>query len=181
MKCKNCELPLQNDYSFCSNCGAKIIRNRLTLKNLWFDITERYFNIDNTFFKTLWHLIIKPEIVIDGYISGVRKKYLNPISYLGIAITLSGFIVFLMKKKSHLINFDVFDMGVNTDYGQSIIDFTTDYQAILFIIYIPMMAAASWLAYEKKKYNFTERLLVFMYTLAQYSVFLFLPSIFHYH
>ena len=42
MNCKNCDLPLRTDYSFCSNCGAKVIRNRLTLKNLWYDFTERF-------------------------------------------------------------------------------------------------------------------------------------------
>ncbi len=45
MICKNCENSLQTDYSFCPDCGAKVIRNRLTIKNLLSDFIERYFNV----------------------------------------------------------------------------------------------------------------------------------------
>ena len=177
MNCRNCEKPLRTDYSFCANCGAKIIRNRLTFKNLGQDFTERYFNIDNTFLRTFLHLFSKPEVVIEGYISGTRKRYLNPVSYLGIALTLSGLIVFLMGKNADKIDLDVFGTGVDSNAMQPVFDFTMDFQAILFALYIPMMAIASWLVFENKKYNFAERLVVFMYTLAHYSLFIFLPSI----
>jgi len=177
MNCKNCENPLRTDYSFCSNCGAKIIRNRLTFKNLFYDFTERYFNVDNTFLRTFLHLFIKPQVVIEGYISGIRKKYLNPVSYLGIALTLSGVIVYLMRKNAEKLDYDVFDSGMNSDAMAPLFDFTMDFQAILFILYIPIMAIASWLAFENKGYNFTERQVVFTYTLAHYSLLTIIPSI----
>lgn len=120
--------------------------------------------------------MVKPEVVIGGYINGIRKKYLNPISYMGIALTLSGFLVILMKKKSSQIDFDIFGTGVQSSNMQPVFDFTTDYQSILFVLYIPMMAAASWLAYDKVKHNFTERLTIFIYTLAQWSILTFIPS-----
>ncbi|MGB3152312.1 MAG: DUF3667 domain-containing protein [Maribacter sp.] len=47
--------------------------------------------MDNTFLKTLLHLLIKPEIVVDGYIGGIRKKYLNPISYGNYTYTIGFF------------------------------------------------------------------------------------------
>ena len=178
MECKNCGLPLRSDYSFCSNCGAKVIRNRLTLKNLWFDITERYFNIDNTFFKTLWHLIIKPEVVIDGYISGVRKKYLNPISYIAIALTLSGITLFLMRKVyqngSYLT--DIYG-NLNNDVSQKITSLTFDYSSFLFLLYIPVFTFAGWVSFNKRAYNLSEHFVTAMYCLAQYSIFSFPFSI----
>ncbi len=178
MNCKNCETPLRTDYSFCAKCGAKIIRNRITFKNLWYDVTERYFNVDNTFLRTFIHLFTKPEIVIDGYISGIRKKYLNPVSYLGIALTLSSFVVYLMVKASDKIDFDVFGVsGGSTEGMTKVAEVTFDFQALLFIAYIPMMAIAGWICFESKKYNFTERLVLFMYTLAHYSITSFVPSV----
>ena len=98
MNCKNCEGSLRTDYSYCSNCGAKVIRNRLTIKNLWYDVTERFFNVDNTFLKTFLHLFSKPEVVVDSYVKGVRKRYLNPIAYFTIALTLSGILLYILKK-----------------------------------------------------------------------------------
>jgi len=177
MNCKNCERPLRTDYSFCSNCGAKIIRNRLTFKNLWFDIIERYFNVDNTFLRTFLHLFTKPQEVIIGYISGVRKKYLNPISYLGIALTLSGILLFVLRKANIDIDYDLFNTGMDSKAMKPIQDFTFDYNSLLFISYIPMMAMASWLAFKDKGLKFTERIVAFIYSMSQYSIAIFLPTL----
>ena len=37
MQCRNCGTSLRTDYSFCPDCGAKVIRNRITIKNLLYD------------------------------------------------------------------------------------------------------------------------------------------------
>ncbi len=171
MDCKNCERPLRSDYSFCSNCGAKIIRNRLTLKNLWFDVTERYFNVDNTFLKTVGHLFSKPEVVIGGYIDGIRKKYLNPISYYAIAVTLTGLLFFLIKEFFHeqlsmeWINPAAKNQGVDT------FDATIKYQSIISVVSIPLYALLSKIIFLKnKKMNFTEHIVIYLYLFAQYTI-----------
>ncbi|WP_047246085.1 DUF3667 domain-containing protein [Maribacter thermophilus] len=176
MECKNCNDNLRTDYSYCPNCGAKVIRNRLTVKSLWGDIIERYFNLDNTFLKTFIHLFTKPEVVTEGYIKGIRRKYLNPISYLGISITLSGFLVFLIKKVGLNINVDFWGMGTTSIAQEKLMDTIYDYQALLFILYIPMMSMAGWLCFREKKYNFSERSIIFIYSLAHYSLSIFIPS-----
>ena len=176
MACKNCEYALRTDDKFCSNCGAKIIRNRLTFKNLWLDVSERYFNIDNTFLKTFWHLIIKPEVVIGGYITGVRKKYLNPISLIAIALTLSGITLFLIRKKfKNGIDFSniVGGENLNNELGQKIMAVTFDYTSFIFLLYIPVFAFAGWIAINKRNYNLSEHLVTALYSLAQYSIITF--------
>ncbi|WP_108423342.1 DUF3667 domain-containing protein [Flagellimonas amoyensis] len=177
MKCKNCDDTLRTDYLYCPNCGGKVIRNRITIKNLWVDIMDRYFNLDNTFIKTFVHLFTKPENVIEGYIQGQRRKYLNPISYLGIAITLSGFIVYLMARSLGNMDFDFLDIGAQTVYQEKMMGFILDFQALIFILFIPLMAVAGWLCFDEKKYNFAERTTIFMYTLAHFSLFSFIPSL----
>ena len=83
MECKNCSNQLSTNSDFCNSCGAKVIRNRLTLKNIFEHIIETFFNYDNKLLRTFIDLFKKPEKVIDGYINGVRKRYVNPISYFG--------------------------------------------------------------------------------------------------
>ena len=39
-----------------------------------------------------------PHRVIGEYIGGVRKKYVNVISYFAIAITFSGIQIFIVRK-----------------------------------------------------------------------------------
>lgn len=177
MICKNCEARLRTDYLYCPSCGGKVIRNRITVKNLWADILDRYFNLDNTFVKTFIHLFTKPEVVIEGYLHGLRRKYLNPISYIGIALTLSGFIVFMMARSLDFMEFDIFETGGQTVYQEKLMAFILDYQALIFIVYIPLMAISGWLCFEEKKYNFAERIIIFSYTLAHFSLFSFIPSV----
>lgn len=181
MNCKNCEKPLRTDYSFCSDCGAKIIRNRITLKNLWFDFTERFFNLDNTFIKTFKHLFSRPDEVIVGYINGVRKKYLNPISYLTIAITLGGLFVyihneffpnamdfqFLYADESSLSDAEklgqVFQKKINT--------YLFKYQSLFYLAMLPLLALISKLVFiDKKQFNISEHFVINIYSYAQMSI-----------
>ncbi|MBW8200548.1 DUF3667 domain-containing protein [Muricauda sp. W52] len=177
MTCKNCGDTLRTDFLYCPNCGGKVIRNRITIKNLWTDILERYFNLDNTFVNTFVHLFTKPEVVIEGYIQGLRRKYLNPISYLGIALTLSGVQIFLMSKSIDLLDFDFYDTEEQIKFQQKLMGFIMDYQSLVFILFIPLMAISGWLCFDEKKYNFAERTIIFMYTLSHYSVVIFIPSV----
>ena len=171
MECKNCDRSLRSDYTFCSNCGAKIIRNRLTFKNLWYDVTERYFNVDNTFLKTFWHLFTKPEIVINGYIQGIRKKYLNPISYLGIALTLSGLLLFFLRKYAlPKIDLEAFGGSMKPETTTKILNASLDISSFTFLLYIPLIALAGWLIFNKKNHNLSEYSVSAIYSLAHFSV-----------
>ena len=174
MDCKNCNNGLRTDYSFCPDCGAKIIRNRITAKSLIFDFFERYFNLDNTFLKTHWHMIIKPQVVCDGYISGIRKKYLNPISMLAISLTASGFILFLMKKVAWG-NIDFSKISyVQTSTGGSgtekIMASTMEYSSLIYFLYIPIIAFASYVIFNKKDYNYSEHIVSSIYALTSFSI-----------
>lgn len=171
MDCKNCSAILNEDFNYCPDCGARIIRNRLTFKNLSHDVTERYFDLDNTFLRTFINLFTKPELVIDGYISGIRKKYLNPISYLGIALTLSGLLIFLMQKVFVIkMDMDVFNQGLNPKLYDKIMPIINDFSSLVFILFIPIFAIAGWLTFNKRGYVFSEYLVAFLYTLAQFSI-----------
>lgn len=171
MNCKNCNRILRSDYSYCSNCGAKIIQYRLTFKKLWYDVTERYFNVDNTFLKTFWHLFTKPEIVIDGYIQGIRKKYLNPISYLGIALTLSGLLLFILRKFAlSKIDLAAFGSSMKTETTSKILNASLDISSFTFLLYIPVIAIVGWLIFNKRSHNLSEYSITAIYALAHYSI-----------
>ena len=177
MNCKNCHTELLEQDDYCRNCGGKIIRNRLSFKNLFEHLSETFFNYDNKLLRTFTQLFAKPEEVVGDYIDGVRKKYVNPISYLGIALTLTGLVIYLMKRSALEINFDVFNQGLSQNYMTKIQSFTTEYSSIIFLSYIPLLVIASWLIFKKRNYNITERTVAFTYIMAQYSIASILPSI----
>jgi len=168
MNCKNCDIVLQPNTNYCQDCGAKVIRNRLTLKNLWQDFGYNLFNVDNTFFRTVKQLFVKPESVIDGYINGLRKKYLSPTAFFTFAISLSGFFLFIQQKFAPDAMKDFGTLyGDNQQIGEStqeLLNNLFEYQSLIFFATIPFIALISRLVFlQNKKYNFTEHLVISTY------------------
>ncbi|ASV29230.1 DUF3667 domain-containing protein [Maribacter cobaltidurans] len=181
MQCKNCDNSLRTDYSYCPDCGAKVIRNRLTIKNLWHDATERFFNLDNTFLITFKHLLTKPDKVIVGYLNGVRKKYLNPISYFTIAITLGGLFVYLSTEFfPDALDFSFLYPDADSikesdkfalDLQKTINKYIFKYQSLFYIAMLPLLAFISKLVFiNKKQFNFSEHFIIVIYGYSQMSI-----------
>lgn len=176
MECKNCHTELIASSEFCHSCGGKIIRKRLTFKNLFEHLSETFFNYDNKLLRTLVDLFKKPEMVIGGYIDGVRKKYVNPISFFGLALTLSGLLLFLIKKfyKDAIFPKDILSEAKNDVALQkmtsTISDFTLEYSSLLFSVLIPLAAVIGIIVFFNKKYNFTEHIVIYLYSLSLYSL-----------
>ncbi len=82
-----------------------------------------------------------------------------------------------MVKSGDAINFNMINNGVTTKYQEKLMDFILDYQALIFLLFVPMMTIAGWLCFDQKRYNFAERTIIFIYSLGHYSVIIFLPSI----
>jgi len=172
MNCKNCDYLLTNESHYCNSCGAQIVKNRLTFKNLLEHFTETYFNYDNKFIQTVIHLFIKPEVVIDSYVDGVRKKYINPISFLAISFTLSGFYLFFfqdnLKEGMNLSNMSYYQG--KEKLGEAVFNFMFDYSSFLYFTIIPGFAIISWLVFINKKYNLTEHVIIYLYTMSFFSI-----------
>lgn len=89
MNCKNCQHPLEENAHFCDNCGAKVIKSRITFKDLIVLFITDIFGIDSRFFRTLKEMAIHPDKVLNEYLSGVRKRYVNPFGFFAIAVGIS--------------------------------------------------------------------------------------------
>ncbi|MBT8186805.1 MAG: DUF3667 domain-containing protein [Croceitalea sp.] len=166
MNCKNCNHSLRTDFGYCPVCGAKVIKNRLTLKHLWQDLSFQVFNLDNTLLKTIKHLMIRPEVVIESFITGARKKYMNPISFFAIAITLSGIMFFILR---NVYEVNLSENSFSTAQTPNM-DFVFDYQGVLSYLIMPIYALMTWLLFlDIKKLNFTEHLVANAYTTGMVS------------
>ncbi|MEJ2584149.1 MAG: DUF3667 domain-containing protein [Robiginitalea sp.] len=178
MKCRNCNANLRTDFQYCPGCGAKLEPERITFKRLLGDLADRVFNLDNSFTRTFITLFKKPEKVVNGYISGVRKKFMNPLSYMGIALTLSGVIVFVISKfYADVIDFTGSQGELDSEFTKEISEIIYDYNAFFFLLYLPVLALPSYLLFNKMRYNYAEHIVVFFYLMAQYSLIAFPISV----
>ena len=146
-----------------------MIRNRLTLKNLFQHFGEEFLNYDNKFLQTFIRLFRRPEDVIGSYINGTRKKYVNAVGYFAVAVTVSGFFYFVFLKyfpdafdfSTNLFSIDEEQAKITSDFNKSIFE----YQSFIFFLSIPVFALISRLIFLKnKKYNFSEHLIINLYT-----------------
>jgi len=184
MECKNCKTSLTSEQKFCSECGAKIINNRLTIKHISQEFSAQFLNYDNKFLKTFLHLYTKPDAVINGYINGTRKKYINVIQYLAISLTLLGLQLFIFNKfypdffnAMYTDSQNLFAMYPEEKreemekFMTSYYSFINEYQSLIYVIGIPVTAFVTRLTFLKEKlYNFTEHIVLNTYITAQYVV-----------
>ena len=179
MDCKNCQVLIADDASYCQNCGGKVIKNRLTIKNLLAHFSEAYLNYDNKLLQTFINLFKKPEDVIGSYINGTRKKYTDVISYFAIALTLSGLQMFILNKYFPEA-LDISNMATEKteEFQRRNFQFIQEYQSLIMMFYVPIYALISRIVFFNiKKYNYTEHLVIFMYILAQASILSALISV----
>jgi hypothetical protein len=179
MNCKNCHTSLKENDLFCSICGGKIIKNRLTFTNLFEQFSSQFLNYDNKFLQTFISLFSKPDDVIGSYIDGVRKKYVNPISYFAITITLAGLQMYIISKFFP----ESLDISSIVAEGQEQIsnewkDTFIEYQSIMLMAMVPLFALISRIVfYNYKKYNYTEHLVMFLYILSQLTLIMIIPTL----
>lgn len=85
---------------------------------------------------------------------------------MGIALTLSGITVFLIKKfYVDYIDFTGGANNMNPWFAQKYSEFIFDYSLFMFLLYFPVWALPAYLLFNKIKYNFSEYIEVFIYVL----------------
>lgn len=174
MNCINCDHNLDKTDNFCSVCGGKVITQRLTLNLVIKEMVEKFFSWDNKFFLTYISLFTRPEDVINGFIKGMRVKYLNAFTYFFIALTISGIQILLLQKgylgEIHYPFDDLPQEGMQFEI-ESILNTFYDYYSFIAFLLIPVMALMSKIIFWKfKNYNYIEHLVIYFYTNSQTSI-----------
>lgn len=175
MTCRNCNHLISTKSLFCEACGEKTTFKRLTIKTFISDFFNQFLSIDNKFLKTFLALFTKPENVIDSYIQGFRKNYINVIPYLGLSITLIGIQFFVLKQFfPELMAFNLpTEMPGNFDFN-SILNKVHEYQGLIAILSIPVYALISRFVFiDMDKYNIAEHLVIITYSAAQLYILTF--------
>lgn len=90
--CSNCKVELVGFY--CHLCGKPKAHPRITLKRLLLQIPYTAFDVEKGFLRTLIDLTLRPGRVIDEYLYGDRLRYLNPVRYWLISLTLQFVVLF---------------------------------------------------------------------------------------
>ena len=187
MDCKNCKSELNPKNNFCSECGAKIIRERITIKSLFSNVLI-ILGWDSNFFVTLRHLLYKPQIVFKEYINGTRKKYANPFAFFAISLAISLFVINQYSEQfiqlSTMSNLQQVDENVlssdnsnesnglkalgfksQKEFNESIIEFQLKYYNLISFLSLPLFTLIAFFVF-RKPYNYGEHLVINTYILS---------------
>ncbi len=176
--CKNCRSLVYAGKTYCSDCGAKWIEKRITLRNVGEDFADMYVGVDTKFVRTFIDLFRKPENVIMGYITGRRMNYVDAVRYLLLSLFVTGAFMFIMKfmdiNMMEIMDLESLykEMGYSQErinaelkMQQKIQEVQSKYLSIIIFASMPIMALIGKITFWGKKYfNFTEHVVFYMYT-----------------
>lgn len=167
MKCKTCDFQLDNNSKYCSNCGSKIVDERLSWKGTWEEFIGPFFNWENNFWRTFFGLFKNPKDVLEAYITGARKKYFQPFSYIILYATIAVFFYKFFPLEVIMDYSEGFSKGLDSSnpsikaskfdmkvYMQSLMS----YYNFFVLLLIPLYALTSYIIFNKRGHNFFEHL-----------------------
>ena len=113
----------------------------------------------------------QPELVIDSYILGIRKRYVNVLTYLSISLTLVAIQVFIFRKIYPELLVTENSMTTGIPDLDNLNNAIFDYQGVLTILVTPFAGLMSRITFWKnKKYNWAEHMVINIYPSAQFYI-----------
>ena len=177
MQCKNCDQTIKDDHSYCPHCGQKSNVTRLNFKQLIKDIWVAFSSTDEGVLLLIKELVYKPGKVARAYVSGKRKHYFNPFSYLAIMVAIALFFI---------LRFESFGI----DYSQmksedlELLRFTFRYFNLFILFSCPVYAFIIWVFFLGNQKNYAENLVLsaylsgqnMLYYIVAITLFILFPS-----
>lgn len=169
-ECKNCNSTFIGNY--CSNCGQKVINDRFTIKN-FFHVFLDAFNVEKGFVYTLIMLFKNPGRIVNDYLSGKTRTYMNPLKYFIIIAGISAiFMVWFKIVDANVDNTNEL-LGVDDEalqLAKVMTEIFKDYMNIIIILMIPFSALVSKWYFNRHKLYYAEHLIIVTYIGAQSAV-----------
>lgn len=177
IKCKNCDNEFVGNY--CNLCGQKIT-NRFTLLHIWGLIADDLFEIDRGLLFTVKELWINPGNTALNYIEGKTKPYYSPLKYLIFWTALFLILAPFFKDLRAVDSIESLIINSHPPFsGESLEDFSALYLHVLshytnlfYLGLVPFLSITGYVIYLRKKYNFTEFIILYTYLCGQISFLL---------
>jgi hypothetical protein len=165
--CKNCGEPVNEN--FCPNCGQSANTQDINFSFLIHKMLFGIFHVDKGIFYTVIELFKRPGHAIREYIEGKRIKYFNPFAFLFIFATIYAILIHYTSK---ITTIDVFSTAFvetfeEVNYLGMAAQWIKSHYAYMILLFLPIFALASFLAFRKSKYNYAQHIVLSSYIMGQ--------------
>ncbi len=178
MNCKNCEQIA--DGNFCTHCGQKTSVERINLANFLKELSSSVFQINKGLFYTLKELFVRPGHSIRDYLSGKRKYHFKPIAYAFTLSTIYFLLSHRLEGQTYLDDALEGFLDYNAEIGTNQLAATqwlVKNYAYTILIFLPLYALASFIAFGGTGYNYLEHFILNAYITGQQAIFYAVSSI----
>jgi hypothetical protein len=169
-KCKNCHEHVVSN--FCSRCGQKTSVTRITLPGLISDLPHAIFHVDRGFLFNFSQLFKRPGKAIIEYLTGKRKPFYHPASFLVVSLILNYIVVKVTDlhfyDEGELITMSPLKAKAIKDYD-ALQWWFLEHTYIYILIAIPASTLFLFMIFKmrKQQYNLAETAVVVLFTIAQ--------------
>lgn len=159
VQCINCDVPSEGN--FCSVCGQRKNVMQLKWTTLADELNQRFIGLDNKFARTVRDLTVRPEAVVDAFIKGNRVRYVGPVGYYFVLITLYVLLLSILSidvlEFYRPMNEAMMPGGHPEEASQAPVQkfMLTDMKLMSFLM-MPFFILAVYLIFRNKKYNIIE-------------------------
>ena len=112
--CLNCKHVV--DRRFCGNCGQQNIETRQTFHHLFIHFFEDLTHYENSFWKTIRNLLLKPASLSKEYLAGKRMSYLAPVRLYIFISFITFFLIAIIPSRS---SDEELNIGERREYSES--------------------------------------------------------------
>lgn len=158
--CRNCDRPLVAGWSYCAGCGQKAATGRLTLHEIGHDALHALLHVDRSAWSLLRALALRPGVVARDYVAGRRKRYFGPFAFLIVTVAIGSAAI-------AVTDFPAVTAGI----PNAVASFLQHHVNLLFLLQVPIFAAACRLLTPRGPYNFAEYLVLAAYCTGMRTLF----------
>jgi hypothetical protein len=141
------------DHGYCSACGQRKVRGRLTMHDIGHDLVHAVTHADHSIFSLVGHLAAHPGRVAREYADGRRKKYFGPFAFLFISVGLASFVILVSGVRWFAPIDDV-----------SAASFLQRHINLIILMQAPILAGLCRLFFQASGRNYAENLVLAAYT-----------------
>ena len=167
LHCPNCQQSLAGQVNYCTQCGQTTHLHRITVGYLFHELFHAVTHTDKGLLYLVKELTIRPAKMASEYVSGARKKYFNPFTFLILCIAAIVLINNLVKpydlpKTDPKVLAQIKDPATRQMYVRYItrsnqaMELMNKHSNLIYMTAIPFYAFIIWLFFRKRGRNFAE-------------------------
>ncbi len=173
--CVNCGKP--HEFEYCPYCSQKKAVGRLGFRVFFDDLQDKLIGFDSKFGHTFTELFYRPGFVAKSYIEGNRVRYVGPVGYYLIMLTV--FVLLIEILNVDMISYTQAQTSLfqTSELSEEQMEQQQYLQGLIFsnfkfasFFFFPFFLFATALLFRKSKFNLLETSVLVLYTLAHSQV-----------